>query len=254
MAIGHQVIGQGAPLIVIHGLFGTSDNLKQIAKALSNQFRVYLIDAPAHGESTTPDPLTLTNMAQQVLAFADQQGLDTFSLLGHSLGGKIAMELALNANHRVDRLIVADIAPVQYTHRHDHIIQGLNAVPLASLTNRQQANEILSQYIDEEGIRGFLLKSLARETAPSAGWKWRFDLKALEHNYDNLIAGNSALTYTGPTLFIVGGNSNYVLPEHKPEIVARFSQINVKVIQNAGHWLHAEKATAFIKICQDFLA
>ena len=108
MAIGHQVIGQGAPLIVIHGLFGTSDNLKQIAKALSNQFRVYLIDAPAHGESTTPDPLTLTNMAQQVLAFADQQGLDTFSLLGHSLGGKIAMELALNANHRVDRLIVAD--------------------------------------------------------------------------------------------------------------------------------------------------
>lgn len=254
MAIGHQVIGQGAPLIAIHGLFGTSDNLKQIAKALSDQFKVYLIDAPAHGESSTPEPLTLTNMAQQVLAFADQHGLDTFSLLGHSLGGKIAMELALNANERVDRLIVADIAPVQYTHRHDHIIKGLNSVPLASLSNRQQANEILSQYIEEDGVRGFLLKSLARETAPSSGWKWRFDLNALEQNYDNLIAGNSALTYPGRTLFIVGGNSNYVLPEHKPEIVARFNQINVKVIQNAGHWLHAEKATAFIKICQDFLA
>lgn len=254
MTISYQVLGQGKPLIIIHGLFGTSDNLKQIAKALSDQYKVYLIDAPAHGDSTTPSPLTLTTMAQAVLQFADEQGLSQFSLLGHSLGGKIAMEIALLDNSRVDRLIVADIAPVQYTRRHDNIIQGLNAINLATLENRQQANETLTQYIDDAGVRGFLLKSLTRAEKPATGWRWRFDLQTLQQNYDNLIKGNSELSFQGPTLFIVGGNSNYVLPEHKPQIVSRFENVNVKVIQNAGHWLHAEKATAFIKICRDFLA
>lgn len=254
MTIAHQVLGQGKPLIIIHGLFGTSDNLKQIAKALSDQFKIYLIDAPAHGDSNTPLPLTFANMAKAVLEFADEQGLSTFSLLGHSLGGKIAMEIALQENARVDKLIVADIAPVQYTNRHDHIMKGLNAVNLKTLENRQQANDILAQYIDEIGIRGFLLKSLTRADKPQTGWKWRFDLNALEQAYPNLITGNSNLTFDRPTLYIIGGNSNYVLPEHKSEIVTRFPNANVKVIQNAGHWLHAEKPTAFIKICRDFLA
>jgi esterase len=254
MTISHQVLGQGKPLIVIHGLFGTSDNLKQIAKALSDQFKVYLIDAPAHGDSTTPSPLTLTNMAKAVIEFANEHNLSTFSLLGHSLGGKIAMEIALLENVRVDKLIVADIAPVQYTNRHDHIMAGLNAINLMQLENRQQANEILAQYIDDIGIRGFLLKSLTRAEKPQVGWKWRFDLNALELGYPNLIKGNSNLTFNRPTLYIIGGGSNYVLPEHKNEIVTRFENVSVKVIRNAGHWLHAEKPTAFIKICRDFLA
>ena len=254
MAIAHQVLGQGKPLIIIHGLFGTSDNLKQIAKALSDQFKIYLIDAPAHGASDTPSPLNLTTMAQNVIEFADEQGLAQFSLLGHSLGGKIAMEVALLQNERVDKLIVADIAPVQYTNRHDHIIEGLNAVNLTTLENRQQANELLTDYIDDVGIRGFLLKSLTRAEKPQIGWKWRFDLNALEQGYSNLIKGNSNLTFHRPTLYIIGGDSNYVLPEHKQEIVTRFPNTSVKVIQNAGHWLHAEKPTAFIKICRDFLA
>jgi len=254
MTISYQVLGQGKPLIIIHGLFGTSDNLKQIAKSLSDQYKVFLIDAPAHGDSTTPTPLTINTMAKAVIEFADEQGLKQFSLLGHSLGGKIAMEIALLDNSRVERLVVADIAPVQYSHRHDNIIQGLNSINLATLENRQQADETLSQFIDEVGVRGFLLKSLTRAEKPATGWRWRFDLQALQQNYDNLIKGNSELVFQGPTLFIVGGNSNYVLPEHKPEIVARFPKVSVKVIQNAGHWLHAEKATAFIKICRDFLA
>ena len=254
MTIAYQVLGQGKPLIVIHGLFGTSDNLKQIAKALSDQFKIYLIDAPAHGDSSTPSPLTLTSMAKDVIEFADEQGLAQFSLLGHSLGGKIAMEVALLENDRVDKLIVADIAPVQYTNRHDHIIEGLNAIGLTQLENRQQANHILAQYIDDAGIRGFLLKSLTRAEKTQTGWKWRFDLTALELGYANLIKANSKLTFDRPTLYIIGGNSNYVLPEHKSEIVTRFQSVSVKVIQNAGHWLHAEKPTAFIKICRDFLA
>lgn len=254
MTIGHQELGQGKPLIIIHGLFGTSDNLKQIAKALSDQYKVYLIDAPAHGNSSTPCPITLTTMANAVMEFADDKKLSSFSVLGHSLGGKIAMEMALLNNDRVDKLIVADIAPVQYTRRHDHIINGLNAVDLTTLENRQQANTILEQYIDEAGIRGFLLKSLNRLESPQSGWKWRFDLKALEQGYDNIIKSNSKSTFDRPTLYITGGNSNYVLPEHKPEIVTRFQNLSVKVIQNAGHWLHAEKPTAFIKICRDFLA
>lgn len=250
MTINYQVLGQGPNLILIHGLFGTLDNLKGIAKQLAEDFSVYLVDAPAHGDSSTPTPLNLSTMASLVEDFITTLGLEDVSILGHSLGGKIAMEVALNNHINVKKLIVADIAPVQYTRRHDKIIQGLTTTPL-TLDNRQQADAHLSQYIDEVGIRAFLLKSFVR--SEDKNWRWRFDLDALNSSYDQLIAANQQGSFDAPVLFVIGGESNYVTPDYQKEIVSRFPKVKAKVVQGTGHWLHAEKPTAFVKICRDFL-
>ena len=251
MSIHFKVLGSGSPLVMIHGLFGTSDNLKAIAKGLAEDFKVYLIDAPGHGDSPTLEPLSLTTMAEAVKVFAEEQGLTSFSMLGHSLGGKIAMELALNYPHLVDKLVVADIAPVNYPRRHDGIISALRSVPLTNLKSRAEADKILQENIQEPGVRGFLLKSLTRSN--NNNWLWKFDLEALANNYDNLVAANSEQEYSGDVLFIIGGNSNYVLPEHREQITNRFPRVKPKVIQGTGHWLHAEKPNAFTKICREFL-
>ena len=254
MSINFQQFGHGDPIIIMHGLFGTLDNLKQIARALSNNYSVYLVDLPGHGQSTSTSPLNLTEMAKAVLAFADAQGLPSFSILGHSLGGKVAMEMALIAPDKVSKLLVADIAPVQYSRRHDTIIKGLQSIDLVNTQNRQEADKTLAAHVNEIGVRAFLLKSLRKSDEENVSWQWQFDLPTLVANYDNLIASNRAGNYSGPTLFIVGGSSEYVIPEHKTEIENRFSNVKAKVIQNTGHWLHAEKPTAFEKICTDFLS
>lgn len=248
MSIHFEKFGTGPALILIHGLFGTLDNLKTIGKSLSDSFEVYLIDAPAHGKSSTPTPLDLQTMADMVINFIKQQNLSEVSLLGHSLGGKISMEVALKEPSLVSKLIVADIAPVKYTRRHDSIINGLQSVT-ADTKDRRSADHKLKQYIEEPGVRGFLLKSFQ----PNQSHPWAFDLEALSASYESLIDGNSDVSSPVNTLFIIGGNSNYVSLEHKSAILSRFPNTQSKVIHGTGHWLHAEKPAAFEKICRDFL-
>lgn len=246
-------MGSGQPMIIMHGLFGTLDNLKLIAKAMANNYQVYLIDLPGHGGSDSVSPFNLAQMANAVVAFADEMGLQRFAILGHSLGGKVAMEIALTSPDRVTAIAVADIAPVQYQRRHDAVLAGLNAIDLVNTSTRQQADEVMSQHVKEAGVRAFLLKSLRRAPSDSnANWAWYFDLPHLAASYDNFIKANRDGHYPGPVLFIIGGNSEYVQTSHQEAIQLRFSDIKVKVIQNAGHWLHAEKPVAFEKICTDF--
>lgn len=246
MTIHFETLGSGQPLILIHGLFGTLDNLKSLAKKLSDTYQVFLIDAPGHGKSSTPAPLDLPHMADAVFQFITEQGLQNIRLIGHSLGGKIAMEVALQHPAVVKQLVVADIAPVTYPRRHEAIIAGLQSV--TPQHNRATADQQLAQFIEEKSIRGFLLKSFINQNERL----WAFDLPALADNYDHLIAGNSQKQSDVDTLFIVGGKSNYVTPAHREEILSRFPNTQSKVIHGAGHWLHAEKPTAFEKICRDF--
>lgn len=253
MAINYQKMGSGEPMIIMHGLFGTLDNLKLIAKSLANSHTVYLIDLPGHGGSSRVEPFDLANMANAVIQFAEEMRLARFSILGHSLGGKVAMEVALTKPELVKAIAVADIAPVQYYRRHDAVLAGLNSIDLENTSSRQEADKTMSQHIVEPGVRAFLLKSLRRSPeGTDTKWAWYFDLPHLEQSYENFIKANSEGTYSGPVLFVIGGNSEYVKQEHQQEIQKRFSNIKVKVIQNAGHWLHAEKPVAFEKICTDF--
>jgi esterase len=247
-----SVAGEGEPLILLHGLFGMGDNLSMIARPLSDHFRVYSLDLRNHGRSPRADTMTFSAMADDVRAFMDAQQLSKARLLGHSLGGKVAMQLALEEPERVDRLVVADIAPVEYRGNHDQVFAGLNAVDLATLSSRRQAEPVLQQFIDEPQVRMFLLKNLYRNE--QGVFAWRLNIAGLQQCYDDLRQANHSDTpFTGPTLFIKGEQSPYIREHHRAVIERLFPAAQLKIIQNAGHWLHVEKTAVFNRLVKNFL-
>jgi esterase len=253
MLLHTQLTGQsGKPAVVlIHGLFGSYENLGVIARSLSEQYLVVNVDVRNHGRSGHSADMNYRQMAGDLAQTLDELELTQVALLGHSMGGKLAMAFALLYPERVTKLILADIAPVAYPPRHNSIFAGLEAVDLALLTSRADADKQLAEYINEAGVRQFLLKSLVKD---NDSFYWRFNLAALKANYAALI-GEPLMQgqYSGPVLFIKGGDSDYILPEHRPAILQLFPQAQAKIIQGTGHWLHAEKPAAFTKLVQDFL-
>lgn len=243
--------GQGEPIILLHGLFGSASNLGVVARALADNFTVYSVDLRNHGKSPHAEHMDYPTMADDVLHLMDDQSLSSTHLLGHSMGGKTAMQVALNHPQRVGKLIVADIAPVTYQHAHTFVLRGLTAVAEASVHSREQADDILAQHVADAGVRGFLLKSLTR--TPQGDYAWQLNLDAIKANYDELAKGNSGVPFMGETLFIKGGQSDYLLLEHKDAVLALFPNAQLKVIDNAGHWLHAEQPKKFNNIVLRFL-
>ncbi|MEH8020693.1 alpha/beta fold hydrolase [Rheinheimera metallidurans] len=239
------------PVVLIHGLFGSYENLGVIARSLSEQFHIINIDVRNHGRSEHSEQMNYALMTEDLAQTLDALGINQVALLGHSMGGKLAMAFALAYPERVTKLILADIAPIHYPPRHSNVFAGLIAVNLASITSRTDADKQLAEFITEPGVRQFLLKSLIKENDSFA---WRFNLAALHDNYNELIsAGAEQGQYLGPTLFIKGGNSDYILPEYKQRITQLFPKAEAKVIQDTGHWLHAEKPAMFSRLVIDFL-
>ncbi|MGY3942681.1 alpha/beta fold hydrolase [Aeromonas tecta] len=245
--------GQGPAVILIHGLFGSLDNLGLLARPLSEQFRVISLDLRNHGASFHSDEMTYPQQAADVLALLDHLGLAQVAIVGHSMGGKVAMQLAKLAPARIRKLVVADIAPVAYPHaRHRNVFAGLNATLANPPQSRNEAEALLAQHIEIPGVRQFLLKSFAKS---ESGWGWRFNVPALERNYANIMGWPDDQTrFEGPTLFIKGGDSDYVLPEYTGMVTAQFPAANARVIAGTGHWLHAEKPALFNKLVVDFLS
>lgn len=245
--------GQGAPVVLIHGLFGSLDNLGLLARPLSEQWRVISIDLRNHGASFHSEEMSYSQQAADVLALLDHLGLSQVAILGHSMGGKVAMQVAKQAPTRVSKLVVADIAPVAYPHaRHKNVFAGLNATLANPPQSRSEAETILAQHIEIPGVRQFLLKSFAKS---DTGWGWRFNVPALEHNYAHIMGWpDSETRFEGPTLFIKGGDSDYVLPEYTQTVMAQFPAAKARVIAGTGHWLHAEKPVLFNKLVVDFLS
>ena len=240
-----------APVILIHGLFGSYENLGVIERSLSEQYQVVNVDVRNHGRSEHSEQMNYLLMADDLAQTLDNLGIAKAILLGHSMGGKLAMAFALTRPQRVEKLIMADIAPVAYPPRHNTIFTALDAVDLANITSRADADAQLAVYIDEIGVRQFLLKSLLKQ---ESGFSWRFNLAALKANYQHLISQPlQEGCYNGPVLFIKGGDSDYILPEHKDRIMQLFPNAQAKVIQGTGHWLHAEKPAVFTKLVKDFL-
>lgn len=243
--------GQGAPVILLHGLFGSMRNLGFIARPLAQSFKVYLLDQRNHGDSVHLSNMTYQEMADDVVRFMDQQELQTAHIVGHSMGGKTAMQLALSQPQRVDRLVVADIAPVAYPRRHDSILEGLNQVQAAQVKTRKEADAILATYVAEADVRAFLLKSLMANTNGQLSFK--FNLKDIERNYEQIIAAPSGQPFHGPTLFIKGATSAYIQAQHKEQVLSLFPNAQMKIIAGAGHWLHAEKPALFNRLVNEFL-
>ena len=236
------------PLLICHGLFGSARNWGVIARRLSDSRRVVTVDMRNHGDSPWWPSQTYADMAGDL---ARVIGTARHDVVGHSMGGKAAMMLALTHPDLVRRLIVADIAPVAYAHSQNHLIAAMRGLDLTTLTTRSAADSKLAAAIPEDGTRAFLLQSLDLKSQPP---RWRLNLDVLEANMSGIV-GWPAPTgqFNGPALFLSGAASSYVLPEHRALIKPLFTAARFAKIPGAGHWLHADKPREFEATIRAFL-
>jgi esterase len=255
--LNYQQQGTGKHVLLIHGLFGSLENLNMVAKVLSEQYCVTSVDVRNHGGSFHENGMSYPLLAQDVINLLDHLDIQKTDVLGHSMGGKIGMQIALDFPDRVNRLIIADISPVSYPAHHLTIIEGLQSIDLSKIIKRSDADLQLAQYVDNKGIRQFLLRNLAMTKATNGvlSFSFKCSLTNISKSYSQIMEGYLGdKKFSGDTLFIKGGDSDYIQPQHKKRITTLLPNSKVKIIQGAGHWLHAEKTVAFNKIVSDFLS
>jgi esterase len=239
-----------SPLIILHGFFASSRNWRQVAQKLAARYHVYVPDMRNHGVSTQHPLMDYQVMAADLLRFIDERGLETTSFLGHSMGGKIAMWLALTSPARVKKLIVADIAPVSYKHSFDNTVLALKALPLAEISNRKQAETLLAVDIPELSYRQFLLQNLILKEGK---YCWRVDLdifQLMSHHIAAFPDAEHLAPFAGNALFIAGGDSDFVQLQ---DINSLFPEAAFSIIADAGHWLHVQQPDAFTALVENFL-
>lgn len=248
-----ETLGQGPDLVILHGLFGSGDNWRSIGKSLAKQFRVHLLDLPNHGRSAWIDRQSYPIFAGAVADWLREHRIDEYRLLGHSMGGKVAMQMALGEHRQgITKLIVVDIAPRAYKAHHGDIFRALKDIDLAQHKDRRSVDAALKDGIESIGIRQFILKSLYRRE--DGRLAWRFNLEALENQYDAIAAEPEfKAPFEQPTLFVKGMTSDYITRDDQPAIMERFPNAEAKLIEGAGHWPHAEKPVAFLRIVEKFL-
>ena len=253
VALESTVVGQGRPALILHGLFGSGANWRTIARRLGARLECHLVDQRNHGRSPHARGMAYPDLAADVLAYLDTHRIDRAGLIGHSMGGKTAMTLALTAPERVRWLVVADIAPAPSPSDHGPIVDALKALPVESLASRGGADAALAPAIPDPGLRRFLLQNLL---AGDSGLRWRIDLDAIAHARPDL-AGFPSMSahaaYEGPTLFLRGESSDYVGARHAPRIRALFPAASIVTVAAAGHWLHAEQPAAVTARIEAFL-
>jgi pimeloyl-ACP methyl ester carboxylesterase len=268
--LASRTLGESGPRVVfVHGLFGQGKNWTTIARALSDAHRVTLLDLPNPGHSPWTDRVDYVDMAELVADELETLG-DPVTLVGHSMGGKVAMTLALRRPELLRALVVVDIAPSVYpvsggrTDDPDEeaspfggYIAAMREMDLDSLENRQQADEALQAAVPSRMVRSFLLQSLVREGAGGdGGWRWRLNLELLERDLGELRGfpePDEGAHFDGPVLWIAGANSTYVLPEDRPRMDALFPGTRLVRIKNAGHWVHSERPEVFLETLRRFL-
>ncbi len=247
-------MGHGQPLIILHGLFGTSDNWQTLARRLAEHYNVFLVDLRNHGRSPHDDLHNYDVMAADVLELVDELQIPTPAIMGHSMGGKVAMNYALKYPTRLTKLIVVDIAPKAYPPHHDEIIDALQSVDLSTVTSRSEVDAQLAKTIHEDEVRLFLMKNLYRKEDNT--FDWRMNLDAIEKNYEKIAAPITSDTpFKKSTLFIKGGRSRYIKPEDVyGSIEHLFTLVEVETIPEAGHWVHAEAPDKVYELVTRFLS
>ena len=253
MLLHHEVSGEGAPLILLHGLLGSSRNLGMVARELSEYFQVCSVDLPNHGKSPRSTECGFAVLADAVHAVAESLDWQRYSLLGHSLGGKVAMRLALEHAHSVDRLLVEDIAPVDYPPHHTGILEAMRSIQLEALESRSEAKGMLMDKLDDEPTVNFIVQNLRGR---KGGFYWLADLDNISACYPSYclrpFESAEGDAFNGPTLFVGGGRSNYIQAEHQSAIKASFPNAKYRQIEGAGHVIHAEKPALFASVAKRF--
>ncbi len=251
MKLHFQTLGKGDPLILLHGVFGSSDNWISVAKALAESFKLYLVDQRNHGKSPHSPDFSYKAMEEDLLELIDAEEMIEPNIMGHSMGGKTAMNFACHHPGKTGKLVVIDIAPKFYKPHHQKIFQGFHSINLSQLVSRKEADEKLSEFIGDFMTRQFLLKNLSRN---SHGFNWKINLEAIEENIDKLGNGlNSRDHFQGPTLFIGGELSDYILEEDRELIHTHFPNSQIDTIAGAGHWVHVDRPDKMIDSIRAFL-
>lgn len=243
--------GDQPPLLIVHGLFGAGRNWRGLARNLAKDRRVVTVDMRNHGDSFWDASNTYRDLARDLARVIDEIGAPC-DVLGHSMGGKAAMVLALSHGEQVNRLIVADIAPVAYEHSQISNIAVMKSIPIDRITRRSEADEIMAEQISEPGVRAFLLQSLI--LSPE-GNRWALNLDALQANMSAIVGFPDVQgRFGGPALFLRGGLSPYVQDAHRPLIFGLFPQARIETVPEAGHWLHVDRPREFLAAVSGFLA
>ena len=251
MELNFKKVGEGEPLVILHGLFGSLDNWLTLAKKLGEHFEVYLIDARNHGQSPHKEEFNYDVMADDLYEFLLQQNIIEPIILGHSMGGKTAMQFAMNYPTQLTQLIVADIAPKSYPVHHTSIITGMLSLNFDEIKTRKAADEQLSKHIVDSSTRQFLLKNLYWIEKEKLAW--RFNLPVIDRDIEIIGQGlQNVITFNKSTLFIRGMKSNYITEKDYPSINSIFTNSSIESI-DSGHWVHADKPKEFLEILTTFL-
>ena len=242
----------GPPLVILHGLYGNQGNWAAHARQLADTYAVYAFDARNHGQSEWADSMSLVDMVGDVVETLAALGLTRVDLIGHSMGGKTAMLLALLHPQLVRHLVVVDIAPVDYHKPIDGVLEAMLSLPLEEIGSRPEADQRLAALIPEKGVRDFLLTNLVR--SGEDGFRWRINLPVISQ-YFSAITGWQApdQAFAGPSLFIRGELSDYVLPEYQPLTLQQFPKAEFTTVAGAGHWVHSEKPEVVQALIREFL-
>lgn len=251
MKLFYRQSGSGEPLIILHGLFGSSDNWFSLAKVFAEKYCVYLVDQRNHGQSPQSDDFNYQLLAEDLHEFIQEHKLQNPNIIGHSMGGKTAMNFAVKYPDQLGKLIIVDIVPKQYPVHHDRILDGLLSIDLEVTTSRTEADEALIKYIPEVGVRQFLLKNLYRTS--DGKFAWRINLSAMNNHIEEMGAGMQYDgQFKGTTLFLMGARSNYFAQGDETSIKIIFPTAIIKSI-DTGHWVQAEKPEEFAEIVNEFL-
>jgi esterase len=246
MKLYFRTLGEGEPLIILHGLFGSSDNWLTQAKIYSQYFKVYLYDARNHGQSEHSAEHNYKVLAGDLYQFIQEHNIINPFIIGHSMGGKTVMQFLIDYPNVAKKVVIADISPKFYPRHHEHILSGLHAIPVSDLNGRQEADDILSSYIQNVPERQFLLKNLYR--TEQGQFAWRMNLETLSREIDHIGADQIPLkSISTPVFFLHGGNSNYLITQDYSLIPTLYTNSKIDSIPGTGHWLHAEKPAEFIE-------
>ncbi|MBM3165135.1 MAG: alpha/beta fold hydrolase [Bacteroidetes bacterium] len=250
MKLYHQEYGEGFPLVVLHGLFGSSDNWHSLAQRFGSFFHVFCLDLRNHGRSPWDKHHSYEAMAEDVHDFFHQQGIRKAHLLGHSMGGKVGMHFAQRYPHLLDKMVVADMGIKSYTMHHQAILMAIRALDLSKIRSRGEAAPLIARYIPEVEIQQFILKNLY--WVEKGRLAWRMNTAVLEREMPNMLSALPRNESGTQTLFLRGALSNYILAEDEASIEELFPDSMIQTISNAGHWLHAEQPDAFFEAVMGF--
>ena len=253
MELNYKTFGQGDPLIILHGLFGTLDNWQTLGKRWAEDYSVYMLDQRNHGRSPHFPNISYPVMAEDIRQFLEANWIHETNLLGHSMGGKTAMQLALHYPDLVNKLVVVDILPKAYPPGHKDIFDAMLSLDLERTASRQEADVHLANKIPEPGVRQFLLKNLSRNK--EGGFRWKMNLPVLHNHYEAILASlEGEYTFEGPTLFIKGEHSPYIHEFDMTLAMEFFPNARLETVRGAGHWVHADQPDELFRLVSDFLA